>query len=269
MSKLIALDDGHGMETAGKRTPKLSDGTFMHENEFNSAVVTYCAKVLEACGMDVLFTAPTDVDVPLSTRVQLANVKGADIFVSVHANANTGKWNNANGVETYYYASSKEGKKLANAVHSQLIKGTKQTDRGIKTQTYYVLKNTKMPAILVEAGFMDNKTEAELLKSDTFRRECANEIAHGICDYYGTQFIDGVLSLNTSKTLYKVQVGAFSKKENARKLLADLDKLGYQAIVVTSNKLYKVQVGSFSVKENATKLMAQLKTHGYSAVIVS
>lgn len=68
MSELIALCDGHGMETAGKRTPMFSDGTFMRENEFNRAVVALLDVHLKRCGFRTLIVAPTDIDTPLRTR---------------------------------------------------------------------------------------------------------------------------------------------------------------------------------------------------------
>ena len=93
---LIALDDGHGMNTPGKRTPPLTKdlyidgklvrkkGEVIKENEFNRAVVKYLAEALKRCGFDVLLVAPTDEDTPLSTRVSRANNANADAYVSKH-----------------------------------------------------------------------------------------------------------------------------------------------------------------------------------------
>jgi N-acetylmuramoyl-L-alanine amidase len=197
---LVALDDGHGMDTPGKRTPMFPDrpgvglegerGNYMHENEFNRAVVNKVKTHLERCGINVLLTAPTDEDTPLKARTDLANKMNADILVSVHANAATGSWGNAKGIETYYYPGSASGKALATALHNQLIKNTKQVNRGIKEGNLHMLRETKMPAALVECGFMDNLEEAALLLSDEFRNECALEIAMGICDYLKVPFVD-------------------------------------------------------------------------------
>lgn len=191
MSYLVAVDDGHGMKTPGKRTPKFADGSFMHENEFNKGVVAKLKIILRRCGIGYIATAPTTKDTPLWERVKIANDKKADIFVSVHANAVTGKWGKPSGLETYYCKGSKNGLRLAKAVHNHLVKGTLQKNRGLKTKSMYVTKHTKMPAILCECGFMDNKVEAMLLKSDEFREECAIEIAKGICDYFGVRYING------------------------------------------------------------------------------
>lgn len=187
---LAALDDGHGMETPGKRTPLL-DGKVMKENEFNSAVVGYIDIELKRCGIDTLLVAPTDYDTPLATRVNLANTKKADIYVSIHANAFDSKFDNYDpeGLEVFYYEGSVKGKKLAECVHKYLIQGTPQKDRGIKKGNHlYVIRVTKMPAVLIEAAFMDNKREAKLLMSDEFRKEVAIEVSKGICEYFGVSY---------------------------------------------------------------------------------
>lgn len=231
---LVAVDDGHGMETAGKRSPKLTDGSVMKENEFNKAVVAKLKENLKRCGIDIVATAPTTKDTPLKDRVKVANDKKADIFVSVHANAYDGTFEgkNPSGVETFYHANSENGKKIANLVHNNLIQGIKQVDRGIKTGDLYVLNHTNMPAILCECGFMDNPGEIKLLLSDSFREECAEEIARGICEYFGVKFIDPFEVESKSKKLHHVQVGAFEKLENAERLSRELQSKGYKNKIV-------------------------------------
>lgn len=199
-----AVDDGHGMETRGKRSPKFTDGTVMKENEFNKAVVAQLKENLKRCGIDIVTTAPTTIDTTLKDRVKVANDKKADIFASVHANAYDGSFQgkNPSGVETFYHINSENGKKLAGLVHSNLIHGTKQIDRGIKPGDLFVLNHTNMPAILCECGFMDHPEEIKLLLRDSFREECAEEIAKGICSYFGVKY---VLKLTKSNVAYKVQ----------------------------------------------------------------
>lgn len=191
MSKLVAIDDGHGMETAGKRTP-IFPGTnkFMHENEFNRAVADLLKVNLERCGFKILMVAQGDSDVPLKTRTDTANKAKADFYISIHANALNGQWGPQQGVSTYYYPGSEKGHKAAEMIHKQLIKGTKQKDRGILTENFHVLRETNMPAVLVECAFMDNLNEAQLLLTDSFRRECADEICRGICEYFGVAYVE-------------------------------------------------------------------------------
>lgn len=189
---LIALDDGHGIETAGKRTPKFEDGTVMKENEFNSAVVNYLKEYLEFNGFKTILVAPTDEDISLNNRVTVAlktaNLANADLYICVHANAYGNTWNDANGVETYVWKFGGEAEKVAKLIQKHLVKETKFKDRGIKTANFYVLKHTKMPAVLVECGFMTNKKEAELLRTELYRQLCARAICKGICEYFNKPF---------------------------------------------------------------------------------
>lgn len=200
MSKIIALDDGHGMETPGKRTPVLPDGSVMLENEFNRAVVKYLDENLKEYGFDTLLVAEGDTDVPLQIRTKLANNqiinkynKQADFYISIHANANTAKWGSWGGIETYVYPGTDNFTKNAGAIiQKYLVQGTPLRNRGLKTADFYVLRETFMPAVLVECGFMDNLEEAMLLKSDDYRKECARELTQAICEIYNIKYTDSV-----------------------------------------------------------------------------
>jgi N-acetylmuramoyl-L-alanine amidase len=180
----IVIDAGHGPETPGKRSP---DGS-LWEYQFNSAVARFLAdELLHGYeGVEILFTHADDRDVPLKERTDRANAWGADLFVSIHANAyGDGGWNEAKGIETYVYTTRPAAAlKLAEAVHRNLIRATGRPDRGVKTANFHVLRETKMPAILVECGFMTNRQEVAFLKCDEYRRKCATAIAGGIAEVY-------------------------------------------------------------------------------------
>lgn len=187
--KLVCIDDGHGMNTAGKRTPFFPNSKkFMHENEFNRAVADLLKINLEKCGFKTIMVAPGDNDVPLKTRTDTANKAKADFYISIHANALNGIWGNQQGVSTFHYPGSILGKKAATAIHKYMIQGTQQKDRGVLTANFHVLRETKMPAVLVECAFMDNLREANLLLSEAFRQECADEICKGICEHFGVPY---------------------------------------------------------------------------------
>jgi N-acetylmuramoyl-L-alanine amidase len=197
--KLIALDNGHGIKTPGKRTPKWTDGTvsiytkkdFMHEWEFNRGVVKRLKPLLEANGFAVLEVSPTDVDTGLMKRVKLANDAKADIFVSVHANALGNVWNErVEGIETLTMGTG-SGLKLGQILQKHLVWATGLRDRGMKDGTKLaVVRYTKMPSALVECGFMDNPAEAKMLNMAEYRMICARALAQGICEYYGVTFKD-------------------------------------------------------------------------------
>ena len=180
----IVIDAGHGPETPGKRSP---DGS-LREYQFNSAVARYVEEaLLHYEGVEILFTHDDNRDVPLKERTDRANACNADLFVSIHANAaGDGGWNSAQGIETYVYTTRPPAAvTLANAVQRNLIRMTGRPDRGVKSANFHVLRETKMPAILVECGFMTNREECELLKSDAYRRKCAEAIVAGIVETYG------------------------------------------------------------------------------------
>jgi N-acetylmuramoyl-L-alanine amidase len=172
------------LNTPGKRSP---DGS-LREYHFNSVVARYVADTLlhDYEKVEILLTHSDDRDVPLKERTDRANAWKADLFVSIHANASGNDWSAAQGIETYVYTSRPEAAvALANAVQRNLIRMTGRPDRGVKSADFHVLRETKMTAILIECGFMTNRQECELLKSDDYRRKCAAAIVQGIVETYG------------------------------------------------------------------------------------
>ena len=92
MSYKVAVDNGHGLNTPGKRTPAMPDGRVIREWEFNYPTAKKLGEVLKRCGLDVVFVSDTEKDTELSVRVQRANNAKADVFVSIHYNAYKGVW---------------------------------------------------------------------------------------------------------------------------------------------------------------------------------
>lgn len=189
--KKIGVDDGHGTNTAGKQTPN-----GYKENEFNNACKQYLIAELKRNNFSIVDCSPTRQDNSLQNRCDIANTAKADIFISIHFNAMSNIWqSSAEGIETYFHGNSTNGKKLASAVHRHLLEGTKMNNRGFRSDfTLYstglaVLRETNMPAILVECGFMDNKQDVALMKSEAYRKECAIEICKGCCDYFNQFYI--------------------------------------------------------------------------------
>jgi N-acetylmuramoyl-L-alanine amidase len=274
MSKLIVLDDGHGMQTAGKRTPPIPElgGRVIRENEFNREVVKYLDIELKRCGFRTLFVAPTDADTSLSARTNLANSNKADAYISIHYNAFDGKFDayDPEGLSVHIYPGSKEGRKLAECILKYLKEGTPQKNRGIVENNFHVLRETKMVAILSENGFMDNKREALLMLNIDFQKEVAREHAQGICDYFGVKYIKPVESSKPSTNiLYRVQTGAFKNKVNADRLLSDVKAAGFETYMIQENELYKVQVGAYSIKKNAENIATKLKEKGFNVYITT
>jgi N-acetylmuramoyl-L-alanine amidase len=215
---------GHGLTTPGKQTP---DG--MKEFEFNVAVCNYVIQALKQYeGVEnIIVHDPTGKrDVPLKERTDKANKLKADLYISYHANAAGNSWSSAEGIETYIISMKSKALEPASIIHNHLLRDTGRKNRGLKTANFHVLRETNMPAILFELGFMTNKEEAVLLKSDSYRQKCAQAIVKGLVEYYKLK----PKKVATSQ-LYTVQIGAFSDKANADKLAAELNKKGYKAIV--------------------------------------
>lgn len=180
----IALDYGHGAETAGKRSP---DST-LREYEFNRAVGRQLKEILIQHGLEVIETVSDDSDPSLTTRCKIANDAKADYLISIHANAYGEDWNSANGWEIYIVGKGGNAEKLANSIHTY-SKELGLKDRGVKVEkTFTMLKNTNMPAVLIEHGFYTNKEECEKLKSESFRKQCAIVDAKGILAHLGIAY---------------------------------------------------------------------------------
>ena len=229
----VAIDDGHGMETAGKRTPPIPElgGRIIRENEFNSAVKKLLDIELKRCGFETVLLAEGDTDIPLANRVALANKEKVDIVISIHYDAFDGKFDeyDPEGFTVFHHTGSVKGKRLAECVHKYLKEGTKQVDRGIKSANFYILKYTNAPAILIENGFMDNKVEAMRMLDKGFQKEVAREIAQGVCEYFGVDYIP--------ETKYTVQIGSYAILDHAINIQNRLKADGYEAVVTLNGKV--------------------------------
>nr|ADF97554.1 PlyM29 [uncultured phage] len=228
----ILIDAGHGPNTPGKRSP---DG--MREFEFNSrAADVMKAELEEYEGVTVYFAHEPKRDVPLKERTDNANKLCVDLFFSIHANANTGKMGDWGGIDSFVYTSNpKEARKLADIVQRNLIAATKLRNRGVKTADFHVLRETHMTAILVEHGFMDSKTDLPYLKSDAYRKLCAESNVKSIAQMYGLKRKPApkpvVKPAVSSDVFYRVVTGSFGDRDNAGRRLAELKKAGFDSFI--------------------------------------
>ena len=223
------LDFGHGGKDPG------GTGNGLKEKDIVLKVGLKVGTILERHNVKVVYTRISDVFVELSERASIANRSNTDIFVSIHTNAFSNA--NAKGLETYSYVGSKKGKALANDVHSQLVNDKLySSNRGRKTASFAVIKKTKMPACLVELGFITNKDDAKILTEK--QSDLALSAAKGILKNLGIKYVEEKKEVQKASTdnLYRVrkswkdtktQLGAFSGLQNAIDL-------------ATKNKGYKV-----------------------------
>lgn len=175
MAKTIVIDAGHGGKDPGAVNGK------MYEKTAALAIAKKVGKKLQEKGYNVKYTRTKDVYFSLGERCRMSNNWDADIFVSIHLNAAANK--EAAGIETWRYANvGATTRELAKEVQTELIAATGARDRGVKTSTtFYVLKHTKAPAVLIEAGFISNDKEAKLLFAAKHQDKIAQAIASGVC----------------------------------------------------------------------------------------
>lgn len=185
---LWCLDNGHGQQTKGKRSPVFDDGsTQLLEYEFNRDIIKRIMAQLDEHEVSYFNVVPeVDIDDFLQGRVDRANdfqTELPKLFVSVHSNAAPARsskdWgaDSISGIETWHYHNSKRGQKLASVFQRHLIEQTGWKNRHLKSRPnsqFFVLRKTKMTAVLTENGFYNNKKEAQELMKDEVRQKIAD-----------------------------------------------------------------------------------------------
>jgi N-acetylmuramoyl-L-alanine amidase len=175
---LVVIDPGHGGPDPGA----IGIGG-MRETDVVLEVSKIVEKLLSEKGVKVSLTRKSEVDLDLPPRVSFANSADADIFVSIHANASRGKRRDINGLETFYFRGWR-GRLLAKRIQKQILRVSPGSpDRGVKQGRFYVIKNTRMPAVLVEIGFLTGRLDARRLEKTSHRKRIAFAIAKGILEY--------------------------------------------------------------------------------------
>jgi len=178
----IVIDPGHGGHNLGAHNP------FCEEKRFNLLTARLVKKYLTQLGYRVVMTRSTDVFVPLSKRVDIANHSHGNLFVSIHFNSSRNPI--PQGVEVFFSDSddnqwrSKLSRKLAASVLSRVVRQTQAVSRGVKKTDFLVIRETQMPSILVEGGFISNAQERSFLKDPRYIEKIARGIVEGIDHYY-------------------------------------------------------------------------------------
>lgn len=238
----IAIDAGHGKNTAGKRCLKKLDQNETREWILNDRVADALATYLKSAGHTVFRVDDTDgsSDVALADRVKKANSNKADAYISIHHNAGI---NGGSGGGLVVYVAKKcssNSVKMQNAVYNQAIKRANLKGNrfdGTLSEDFYVIKNTTMPAILVECGFMDSSTDIKYILDPEWSKKMALGIAEGVCEVFGgTVKIEEPKKEAAASTdkIFRVQVGVFKDKKNAEDLVKKLKAAGFDAVIKES-----------------------------------
>lgn len=215
---LTFIDKGHaGLKnkiadpnaTPGKESPYIKSlGRKIQEEEFNAPTASFLKEELKRSGVHVYMVADDVYDTSLKQRTDYANKTyyqycdkyGAEnvvaIYISIHFDAFDGTFDghNPEGFSIHIYPGhiNKDAGRLAKNILTELKGGTKQVNRGIKENKFWVVSESNMPAVLIEHGFMDNPREALLMLDESFQKECAIEEAKGACKYFGIPYIGKV-----------------------------------------------------------------------------
>jgi N-acetylmuramoyl-L-alanine amidase len=182
----ILIDPGHGGHDVG--TQSISKPRYQ-EKSLNLATAQFVKTYLQQLGYQVLMTREEDKFVSLDKRAQIANERKPNLFVSIHYNSAPSA--EAQGIEVFYYHSKDKKEKdrmvkskhLAQAVLKNIVTNTKAKSRGVKQANYAVIRETTMPAILVEGGFVTNEAELQNLKDPIYLKRLAWGIVRGIEEY--------------------------------------------------------------------------------------
>ena len=253
MAYSIMLDAGHGGQDPGA----VYKGR--QEKDDNLKLALAVGKILEDNGINVSYTRTTDVYQTPFEKAQLANQAGVDYFISFHRNSSP-KDNQYNGVEVLVYDKSGIKYQMAENIVGALGElGFREI--GVKERPgLVVLRRTKMPALLIETGFINSDEDNKLF--DEKFDQIARSIAEAILGTLDQETVEEPL-------YYRVQTGAFRNRENADRMLYQLTDQGFPAFILRENDLYKVQVGAYMQLGNAVNMEQRLRDSGYSTVIVT
>ena len=175
---MVIIDPGHG-----GRDPGAVGIGGLREKDVILPISLEVARILEQQGIQARLTRNNDNFISLEGRTNMANSLNADLFVSIHANAISMSRPDVNGLETYYFQS---GRNLANVIHRNILQRLNIRDRRVRQARFYVLRNSRMPSVLVETGFVTGREDAARLGDPNFQRQMAQGIAAGIVEYVRT-----------------------------------------------------------------------------------
>lgn len=222
----IYLDGGHGGKDSG------ANGNGISEKNITLQVVKKIEEILKKnyVNVDVMQTRSDDTYLSLDQRTDKANKWGADYFLSVHVNASTSTA--ANGFETHIYTKTDaQTKAFQNVMHQEILNKIKPfgiTNRGKKASDFHVLRESHMPAILTENLFISNRSDSDKLKRSDYIQATAEGHVLGFEKFIGLKKSP---QPESTRTLYKVQVGSFAEEENAKELMEKLKKDGYNPFI--------------------------------------
>ncbi|WP_067727579.1 N-acetylmuramoyl-L-alanine amidase [Oceanobacillus damuensis] len=253
----LYLDPGHGGSDPG------GTGNGIYEKDIVLDIALRIRNILlnDYENVEVQMSRTSDSSKSLDQRTDEANSWGADYYLSIHCNAFNGS---AQGYEDYIHSSLSDSSQTAayrDILHAEISRVNELTNRGKKKANFHVLRETSMPALLTENGFIDNTHDANLIKQSSWREKVAQGHVNGL-----EKAFDLDRKEHDSETIYKVIAGSFQSQENADERVAYLDSQGIDSFVTTitisGEQWYRVQAGAFLNRENAERRLNEVKNIG-------
>ncbi|QCJ44336.1 N-acetylmuramoyl-L-alanine amidase [Bacillus sp. S3] len=260
----LYLDPGHGGTDPG------ASGNGLNEKDLTLDIALKINSLLNQRyeNIEVKMSRTGDTTMSLSQRTNEANAWGADYFMAIHINAGGGT-----GYEDYIYSCLSDSSATAtyrSIIHAEVIKTNQLQDRGMKKANFHVLRESAMPAILSENGFIDRAEDAALMKQASWQQRVAEGHVNGLVKAFN---LKPKVAAPAPGILYKVYAGSFQSRQNADDCVVLLNSKGIDSFVVSTNisgvTWYSVQVGAFANRESTEKRLADLKNAGFPDAFIS
>ncbi|GIO26655.1 N-acetylmuramoyl-L-alanine amidase [Ornithinibacillus bavariensis] len=254
----LYLDPGHGGTDGG------ASGNGLLEKNVNLDIALRIRNTLlnSYDNVEVRMSRTNDITKSLKARTDEANAWGADYYLSIHCNSFNGS---ARGYEDYIHSNLSDSSLTAryqDILHTEITKLNQLTNRGQKKADFHVLRESNMPALLTENGFIDNPNDANLMKQTSWLQAVAQGHVNGLAIAFNLPPKQN----GGGEILYKVIAGSFTSRQNAEERVAYLSRKGIDSFIGTVNisgtTWYRVQAGAFSSRENAEQRLQQVKNAG-------
>ena len=256
---LVVIDSGHGGSDPGAvyRGRREKDDTLR--------LTLAVGEILQENGIEVLYTRTTDVYLSPYERAVEANQAGVDFFLSIHRNSYPTD-NEVMGVESLIYDLSGLKYQMAQEINEQL-ETVGFVDLGVKARpNLVVLKRTRMPAVLVEAGFINSDTDNKLFDSNF--QDIAQAIATGVLDTLENAGVLKEPETPVEQTKYRIQVGLFRNRNNAARQQETLEDRGFPAYIDQWKQYYRVISGEYDMLDEAVAAQRRLKRAGFETLLI-
>lgn len=248
----VILDAGHGGYDAGAQY------NGRKEKDDNLRLALAVGEILSQNGIPVSYTRQSDIYQSPTQKARIGNESGADYFISFHRNASPNA-NQYHGVETLVFDDSGRKAEMARNINANL-EDIGFRNIGVRERpNLAVLRRTDIPAILIEAGFINSDQDNQLF--DERFGDIAKAIADGIMETIGS----GQQAL---REIYRVQIGLYRNFSNARYALNEALAQGYDGDIVYEEPYYAVQLGEFDTLDEAVKLENELRQKGYDTLVI-